>query len=39
MRDRGNDQLQALRATLGPKAGGTVPTLPTRCQATAILAG
>jgi glyoxylase-like metal-dependent hydrolase (beta-lactamase superfamily II) len=30
MRDRGNDQLQALRAVLGPKADGTVPTLPTR---------
>lgn len=30
MRDRGNDQLQALRAVLGPKAEGTVPTLPTR---------
>ena len=30
MRDRGNDQLQALRAVRGPKADGTVPTLPTR---------
>jgi glyoxylase-like metal-dependent hydrolase (beta-lactamase superfamily II) len=30
MRDRGNDQLQALRSVLGPKADGTVPTLPTR---------
>lgn len=30
MRDRGNDQLQALRAVLGPKADGTAPTLPTR---------
>jgi glyoxylase-like metal-dependent hydrolase (beta-lactamase superfamily II) len=30
MRDRGNDQLQALRAVLGPKAEGTVPVLPTR---------
>jgi glyoxylase-like metal-dependent hydrolase (beta-lactamase superfamily II) len=30
MVDRGNDHLQALRATLGAKADGTVPTLPTR---------
>lgn len=30
MVDRGNDQLQALRAALGEKAVGTVPTLPTR---------
>jgi glyoxylase-like metal-dependent hydrolase (beta-lactamase superfamily II) len=30
MRNRGNDQLQALRAVLGPKADGTVPVLPTR---------
>jgi glyoxylase-like metal-dependent hydrolase (beta-lactamase superfamily II) len=30
MRDRGNDHLQALQAALGPKADGTVPTLPTR---------
>lgn len=30
MRDRGSDQLQALRSVLGPKADGTVPTLPTR---------
>jgi glyoxylase-like metal-dependent hydrolase (beta-lactamase superfamily II) len=30
MVDRGNDQLQALRGVLGPKADGTVPTLPTR---------
>lgn len=30
MRDRGNDQLQALRSVLGPKVDGTVPTLPTR---------
>lgn len=30
MRDRGNDQLQGLRAVLGPRAEGTVPVLPTR---------
>ena len=30
MLDRGNDQLQALRTVLGPKAEGTVPVLPTR---------
>ncbi len=30
MIDRGNDHLQALRATLGAKADGTVPTLHTR---------
>lgn len=30
MRNRGNDQLEALRAVLGPKADGTVPVLPTR---------
>jgi glyoxylase-like metal-dependent hydrolase (beta-lactamase superfamily II) len=30
MKNRGNDQLQALQATLGAKADGTVPTLPTR---------
>lgn len=30
MRNRGNDQLQALRAVLGPKAEGTVPVLPMR---------
>jgi glyoxylase-like metal-dependent hydrolase (beta-lactamase superfamily II) len=30
MTNRGNDQLQALKATLGAKADGTVPTLPTR---------
>lgn len=30
MVDRGNDQLQGLKATLGAKADGTVPTLPTR---------
>lgn len=30
MNNRGNDQLQGLQALLGPKAGGTVPTLPTR---------
>jgi len=30
MNDRGNDHLQGLRAALGPKAEGTVPTLPTR---------
>ncbi len=30
MNDRGNDHLQALRAALGAKADGTVPTLPTR---------
>lgn len=27
----GQDHLQALRAVLGAKADGTVPTLPTRC--------
>lgn len=30
MNDRGNDHLQGLKATLGAKADGTVPTLPTR---------
>lgn len=30
LRNRGNDHLEGLRATLGPKADGTVPTLPTR---------
>jgi glyoxylase-like metal-dependent hydrolase (beta-lactamase superfamily II) len=30
MRDRGNDHLLGLKATLGAKADGTVPTLPTR---------
>jgi len=30
MVNRGNDHLQALKATLGAKADGTVPTLPTR---------
>lgn len=30
MRNRGNDQLQGLKAVLGEKADGTVPTLPTR---------
>ncbi len=30
MLDRGNDQLQALKATLGEKVDGTQPTLPTR---------
>jgi glyoxylase-like metal-dependent hydrolase (beta-lactamase superfamily II) len=30
MNNRGNDQLQGLKATLGAKADGTVPTLPTR---------
>ncbi len=30
MRNRGNDHLLGLQATLGPKADGTVPTLPTR---------
>lgn len=30
MRSRGNDQLEGLRATLGPKADGTVPSLPVR---------
>jgi glyoxylase-like metal-dependent hydrolase (beta-lactamase superfamily II) len=30
MVNRGNDQLQGLKATLGAKADGTVPTLPTR---------
>jgi glyoxylase-like metal-dependent hydrolase (beta-lactamase superfamily II) len=30
MRNRGNDHLQGLKATLGAKADGTVPTLPTR---------
>ena len=30
MTDRGNDHLQGLRAVLGAKADGTVPTLPTR---------
>jgi glyoxylase-like metal-dependent hydrolase (beta-lactamase superfamily II) len=30
MLDRGNDQLQALKALLGPRADGTTPTLPSR---------
>lgn len=30
MRNRGNDQLQGLKAVLGAKADGTVPTLPMR---------
>lgn len=30
MLNRGNDQLQGLKAVLNAKAGGTVPTLPTR---------
>lgn len=30
MRNRGSDHLEGLRATLGAKADGTVPTLPTR---------
>jgi glyoxylase-like metal-dependent hydrolase (beta-lactamase superfamily II) len=30
MQSRGNDHLQALKSVLGPKADGTVPTLPTR---------
>lgn len=30
MQNRGHDQLQALQATLGAKADGTVPALPTR---------
>ena len=30
MNNRGNDQLLGLKATLGAKADGTVPTLPTR---------
>ena len=30
MFNRGNDQLVGLKATLGAKADGTVPTLPTR---------
>jgi glyoxylase-like metal-dependent hydrolase (beta-lactamase superfamily II) len=30
MRNRGNDHLQGLKAVLGAKADGTVPTLPTR---------
>ncbi|MCU0775866.1 MAG: MBL fold metallo-hydrolase [Ideonella sp.] len=30
LRNRGHDQLQALRGVLGPKADGTVPTLPSR---------
>jgi glyoxylase-like metal-dependent hydrolase (beta-lactamase superfamily II) len=30
MNNRGNDHLQGLKATLGAKADGTVPTLPTR---------
>lgn len=30
MRNRGNDQLEGLRAALGAKAEGTVPVLPTR---------
>ena len=33
MMNRGNDHLQALTATLGAKADGTVPTLPTRLLA------
>lgn len=35
MRNRGHDQLQALKAVLGAKADGTVPTLPTRWLAGA----
>ena len=34
MRSRGNDQLEALRAALGPRAEGTAPTLPARRIAT-----
>jgi len=34
MNNRGNDHLQGLKATLGPKADGTVPTLPTRWLAS-----
>ncbi len=30
LRNRGNDHLEGLRSTLGPKADGTVPTLPAR---------
>jgi hypothetical protein len=30
MRNRGNDHLEALRATRGTQAGGAVPTLPGR---------
>lgn len=30
MKNRGNDRLQGLKAVLGAKADGTVPTLPTR---------
>ncbi|MDO9278167.1 MAG: MBL fold metallo-hydrolase [Polaromonas sp.] len=30
MRSRGNDQLETLRAALGPRAAGTTTTLPTR---------
>ena len=30
MQNRGNDHLQGLQATLGAKAAGTLPTLPTR---------
>ena len=30
MKNRGNDHLQSLKAVLGAKADGTVPTLPTR---------
>ena len=30
MNNRGNDHLQGLKATLGPRANGTLPTLPTR---------
>ena len=33
MNDRGNDHLQSLKPTLGPKADGTEPTLPTRLLA------
>jgi glyoxylase-like metal-dependent hydrolase (beta-lactamase superfamily II) len=35
MGNRGHDQLQALKAVLGAKADGTVPTLPTRWLAGA----
>jgi glyoxylase-like metal-dependent hydrolase (beta-lactamase superfamily II) len=35
MKNRGNDHLQGLKAVLGAKADGTVPTLPTRWLRTA----
>lgn len=35
MRSRGTDQLEALRAALGPRAEGTAPTLPARWIAAA----